>query len=148
VLEGADGLVSTAKNLIKECVSKNLVIDRRTMPIEWYGRGSDLRRLISLDLMGKKSADTQCWENTNLLEPLTGFTDDTLIRGGKGHIEMRCGLRAFFVPSHANRGRDGGYLDDSIQGIKRVKFFLAFSYDGLRAYDVRDDDASETSCVK
>jgi hypothetical protein len=145
VLDGSDGLVSTARNLIKECVSKNLVRDRRAMPVEWYGRGKDLRRLINLDLMGKKIADTQCWENTDLLEPLTGFTNDTLIKGGKGHIEMRCGLQAFFVPSHANRGREGGYLDGSIQGIKRVKFFLAFSYDGLRAYDVRDDDDSEAS---
>jgi len=145
VLEGSDGLVSTARNLINECVSKNLVRDRRTMPVEWYGRESDLRRLISLDSMGKKRADTQCWENTNLLEPLIGFTNDTLIKGGRGHIQMRCGLQAFFVPPHANRGREGGYLDGSIQGIKKVKFFLAFSYDGLRAYDVRDDDASESS---
>ncbi len=53
-------------------------------------------------------------------------------------IEVPGGLRAFFVPGKH------GFVDKDINSV--VSFFLGFSYDGLRAWNVRslEHSAGET----
>ena len=48
-----------------------------------------------------------------------------------GEIEIEGGLRAFYVPGRVDHHK--GEAEN-----RRVQFFLGFSYDGLRAWEVRD----------
>ena len=53
---------------------------------------------------------------------------------GSGEIELRSGLRVFFIPARGHV--PGGYVGQDIG--REVEFFLGFSYDGLRAWSIGD----------
>lgn len=118
-----------AENFIRKSSDKNRFHGNRTVPYEWYGKKVGLQRLVNLNQLGKKEDEMHSWANVgSLLEPLNGHISN-MQHSGRGEIELECGLKAFFTPAHGNftPGQDEN---------QKVKFYLAFSYDGLRAYNV------------
>lgn len=99
----------------------------RTRSIEWVGHGEGIKRLIHQSSLGQWSHDKRFWSNPTKLEKMEGVV--SWIKGPEGgHIEI-CGMKAFFVPEKA------GLIKGRSENTP-VKFYLGFSYDGLRAWDV------------
>lgn len=133
-IQGFSDAKITAERFIRESSNKSRFQGNRTVPVEWYGKGNGLKRIISLSSMGPKDEKSHSWTNVDLLEHLRGRISK-IEHAGKGEIELECGLKAFFTPAHGNDGK--GYVSGSDEN-KQVKFYLAFSHDGLRAYNVHD----------
>ena len=121
-------------NLIEECSRLARELSRTTTSFEWLGKESGLAALVHISSLGDWDPVETFWTNTNQLRPTRGRI--ALIRNqGSGQIELPSGLLAFFIP---NRGAvPGGYIAGQDIG-REVEFFLGFSYDGLRAWSVRD----------
>lgn len=120
-----------AEKLKKLSSEKNRFNESRNIPYEWYGKGIGLDKIKHISMLGPKDPKTQFYTNTSSLEPVEGHITK-IEHSGKGDIELLCGLKAFFTPAHGNNNK-GFYSGDENQ---KVKFYLAFSYDGLRAYKV------------
>ncbi len=80
--------------------------------------------------LGEWRTDKEFWENTAPLSRLPG----RIVRieaPQAGQIEVQGDLNAFFVPARGNysRGRSEN---------QAVTLFLGFSYEGLRAWEVKD----------
>ena len=121
----------TAEKLSKLSSDRNRFNENRIVPFEWYGKGTALDKIKNISLLGPRDSKTLFWTNTAILDPVEGYISN-IEHAGKGNIELVCGLKAFFTPAHGN-GNKGYFVGDE---NVRVKFFLAFSYDGLRAYKV------------
>ncbi|MHB0874974.1 MAG: RNA-binding domain-containing protein [Anaerolineae bacterium] len=115
--------------LIKASRTRARNLRNRTISFEWYGQGRGLARLKHYTELGEWDDSTDFYGNTSILERVKGRIFD-LDRPEAGSIELSCGLTAFFVPSRAGfyKGRDEN---------AEVDLLLGFSYDGLRAWDVR-----------
>ncbi len=97
----------------------------RTFSIEWLGKGQELRRLINYKYLGDLDEE---FRSGSRLARVDG-TISRVASPAAGEIELACGLKAFFVPSRKFfAGRDEN---------KPVIIYLSFSYDGLRAWDVK-----------
>ena len=134
-LESGDlGAKSQVSNLIEECAREARGMSRTTSSFEWLGNESGLGGLIHVSTLGKWDPDRGFWTNTEPLKRVGGRI--AIIRNqGNGEIELPSGLRVFFAPS---RGAiPGGYIAGQDTG-REVEFYLGFSYDGLRAWSVRD----------
>ena len=133
---GIGQAVNEARLMIEECARMAATLPHRTRSFEWLGKGTGITALVHRSALGSWSTKSEFWSDTEPLRTTTGSI--SRIRGpASGEIELANGLKAFFVPA---RGRDGdGYLPNRDLG-KRVKFFLGFSYDGLRAWSIRDSD--------
>jgi len=94
------------------------------------GSGSGIGKLVHHSQLGEWETNKEFWENT---APLVRFPGRivSIEAPQAGQIEIQGGLNAFFVPGRGDysRGRSEN---------KAVTFFLGFSYDGLRAWEVRD----------
>ena len=101
------------------------------------GPGTGCRQLVNLRSLGKRDEKSHSWQGVHRLVIIKGKIVNLDSRG-RGEIELRnCGMRAFFVPAHGNESK--GYVPG--RDLNRdVQFYLSFSYDGLRAYNVRDVD--------
>ncbi len=130
VMDGSIANRTIAKDLIIECSKTAQPLGNRHYSIEWYGKGKGMMRLKNHRLLGKWEEE---FENQSNLELVDGQIS-SISGPGHGFIEMNCGLQVFFVP---NRGYSHPYAKGRDEN-KKVKFFLAFSYDGLRAWSVRD----------
>ncbi len=131
VIDGSVAFKNKAKDLIVECSKAAGVLHNRHNSIEWYGKGSGMNRIVYHRRLGK-------WEDEFEKQALLQIMDGQIssISGPEaGKIEMTSGLEVFFVP---NRGYKGTTYAKGRDENKKVKFFLAFSYDGLRAWSVRD----------
>ena len=93
-----------------------------------------MQALVHESALGEWDPSLAFWSNPNLLQAVTGRIASVRTPAA-GEIELSNGLKAFFVPA---RGRiEGGYLAG--RDINRaVEFFLGFSYDGLRAWNVSE----------
>jgi len=132
-IRGSSDAKIKAEKLIRDSSNNTRFQGNRTTPFEWYGKGRDLKKIVNIDSLGERDDKTYSWEKTEeLLENLKGRISK-IKHSGKGEIELECGLKAFFTPAHGNKGK--GYSDEL---NKNVQFYLAFSYDGLRAYNVCD----------
>ncbi len=96
-----------------------------------------LKRIVYFEKLGKLEGNFFPIDSaTHHLSRVTGtilpFDPD---KPAQGRIQLEdCGLHAFFVPGEPRRS-DG--LSFSLSDVsKRVEFFLAFSYSGLRTYFV------------
>jgi hypothetical protein len=89
--------------------------------------------LISSSELGDWDREKGFYANTSRLERVEGRV--TRINAPEsGFLELSsCGLPVFFVPAKANveKGRDEN---------ARVTFYLGFSYEGLRAWNVELTD--------
>ena len=101
----------------------------RTVSFEWVGLGHGLSKLVHYARLGDRDASTDFWQNVRPLGKVRGRI--SRIRGPEaGHIEVTSALSAFFVPAKA-----GFALGRSEN--QAVEFYLGFSYDGLRAWEVK-----------
>ena len=135
--------IKKMQNALSFCKSKAemLTLNKRSS-FEWLGnnRKDGFEQLVSKDKLGDIFAKNDFFEDTTLLREVTGTIQSGSIRQ-TGEIRLdNCELTAFFVPIH------GGYIinkDNSIEKCKfdntnnvntRVKFYIGFSYGGLRAW--------------
>lgn len=132
-LEGSGLALEEARRSLEECRNRARYRRNRAKSYEWLGDGQGLARLVHQSLLGEWNRDQDFWTHIKPLERVGGLIASW--EGPQaGSIEFAGGLRAFFVPA---KGRRNG-----IQGLgpedknQQVTFFLGFSYDGLRAWDV------------
>lgn len=99
----------------------------RTRSFEWFGTGSAaLAKLVSHSSLGEWDDKRNFWSNTLGLARVTGRV--SRIDGPQaGLIEVPGGLTAFFVPAVGN------FTELNVL----VECFLGFSYDGIRAWEVK-----------
>jgi tetratricopeptide (TPR) repeat protein len=130
VLEGSVWAREDAKRYIDECRQLARFRRNRTKSLEWLGVGKGIRRLVYHSELGNWLTDNDFWEKTQQLARVQGRI--ARIDGPQaGQIEIEGGLYAFFVPARGDysAGRSENQL---------VDFYLGFSYDGLRAWEVKD----------
>ena len=134
-LESGDlAVVHEVPSLIDECSRLAKDLSRTTTSFEWLGNETGLAALVHVSTLGAWDDKKRFWPNTEHLRVVRGRIAQ-IRNQGSGEIELPSGLRAFFVPS---RGAvSGGYIAGQDIG-REVEFFLGFSYDGLRAWSVRD----------
>ncbi len=134
-LEAGDLAVAReVPSLIWECSQLAQDLSRTTTSFEWMGNRAGLAALVHVSTLGAWDDKKQFWPNTEHLRSLRGRIAQ-IRNQGSGEIELPSGLRVFFIPS---RGAvPGGYIAGQDIG-REVEFFLGFSYDGLRAWSVRD----------
>lgn len=128
-IEGASTAKINAENLIKELSEKKRNAPFRKHCYEYLGKGVGLTKLIKRKIAISYSEENEITYNTEILQKVKGKI--SFIKGPEaGNIELTCGLSAFFIPA---RG-EGFAKDRDIN--KNVEFYLGFSYDGLRAFEV------------
>jgi len=112
-----------------ECRTAARFRRNRTKSFEWLGTGTNVRRLVHHSQLGEWNTEREFWEDTSSLARIAGRIARIEVPQA-GVIEIQGGLNAFFVPAR------GGYRSGSEN--KSVTFYLGFSYDGPRAWEVRD----------
>lgn len=130
VLEGSVWAREDARRYIDECRQMARFRRNRTKSLEWLGIGTGINRLVYHSELGRWLTDKDFWENTQYLSRVQGRI--ARIDGPQsGQIEIEGELYAFFVPAR------GDYSAGRSEN-KLVDFYLGFSYDGLRAWEVKD----------
>lgn len=129
-IEGSTLGRDSAVRFLDECKTKARFRRNRTKSFEWLGSGSGISRLVHHSQLGDWQREKDFWENTEPLLRLPGRIA-SIEAPQAGQIEVQGGLKAFFVPARGNYSR--GHSEN-----KSVTFFLGFSYDGLRAWEVKD----------
>jgi tetratricopeptide (TPR) repeat protein len=132
-LKAMDGYVlalDPLKENLDECRRRARLRPNRTGSFEWIGPGQGLRQLVHYTELGDWSDEQDFWEGSARLCRIKG-TIISISGPEAGLIEVRGGVRAFFVPGKSghSRGRDEN---------RAVDCFLGFSYDGPRAWEVRN----------
>ncbi len=134
-LESGDLAVGReVSELIEECSRLAQDLSRTTTSFEWWGKDTGLAALVHYSTLGRWDENKRFWANTDHLWETRGRIAQ-IRHQGSGEIELPSGLRAFFVPSSG--AAPGGYIAGQDIG-REVEFYLGFSYDGLRAWSVRD----------
>lgn len=101
---------------------------RRDRSYEWIGAGYGLATLVHQSALGRWNPESEFWENPAMLAREAARV--AVIDGpARGEVELRGGIRAFFVPAR------GGFGVGDLN--RRVDAYVGFSYDGPRAWDVR-----------
>ncbi len=129
-LEGSAQTKDNAERYMEECRQMARYRKNRTNSFEWLGSGSGINSLIHHSELGQWKTDIEFWERTDQLVRVQGRVN----RVGapqKGYIKIKGGLLAFYVPARSNHSR--GRSEN-----QPVDFYLGFSYDGLRAWKVKD----------
>jgi hypothetical protein len=129
-INGVESEVPKAEDLIRISQEKARGLRNRTNSFEWLGRGKGLARLVHYSDLGDWDERSDFYLNSELLARVEGRVS-AINRPEKGAVELgSTGLTVFFVPGKGGfyKGRDEN---------RKVEFFLGFSYDGLRAWDVR-----------
>ena len=127
-IEGSVVARDDALRYLEEARQKARFRRNRTRSFEWWGKdGKGINRLIHQSTLGEWNTENAFWSNTTALGRLMGRI--SRINGPQaGQIELDCGLEAFFVPARC----------DFVKKINlRVEFYVGFSYDGPRAWEVR-----------
>lgn len=134
-LESGDlSAAESVQNLINECSRLAQDLSRTTSSFEWLGIGPGLASLVHVSTLGDWSVEHAFWTHTSQLKSVRGRIA-AIHNHGSGEIELPSGLRVFFIPSRS--AEPGGYIAGQDIG-REVEFFLGFSYDGLRAWSVKD----------
>ena len=130
VLEGSVWAREEAKRYIEECKYAARLRRNRTKSLEWLGNGKGITKLVYHSELGKWLTDKEFWEKTQRLSRVEGRIA-RIDTPQSGQIEIEGGLHAFFAPGRG--GYQSGYSEN-----QRVAFYLGFSYDGLRAWEVKN----------
>lgn len=132
-IEGTSLSKIKAEKIIRELSEKRRNTPFRTHCFEWYGKYGGLKRLVPYKNAVLKTENYELQFNTALLEKVKGKI--SFIKGPEaGNIELSCGLSAHFIPA-----RGSGFSRDRDLN-RNVRFYLGFSNDGLRAYEVEVDN--------
>jgi len=124
-----------ALDALDECRQLAKAKRNRSRSFEWLGHGDGMSALVNHRQMGEWNDRIDFWENIRLLKRVSGRILE-IKRAEAGEIELDSGLRAFFVPARGKCDSPGGFLRGQHEN-RRVSFLLGFSFDGLRAWDVR-----------
>ena len=128
-LEGSVLAEGSVSQYLDECRNRARLRRNRTKSFEWIGPGVGLSKLVHHSRLGDWNRPSDFWENVRPLNRVVGRI--ARIQGSEaGFIEVTGGLSAFFVPAK------GGYARGRSEN-EAVEFYLGFSYDGLRAWDVK-----------
>jgi len=131
-LEGSAASVVQAQRFLDESKQLSRFRRNRTKSFEWLGEGTGLRRLIHQSELGEWDRSTDFWESVGRLARIEGRIEK--IDGPQaGRISIPGGLTAFFVPARS------GHLPNKSEN-RLVDFYLGFSYDGPRAWEVQNVD--------
>jgi tetratricopeptide (TPR) repeat protein len=138
-LDNVPQAVDFALRFLEECKSMSRFRRDRHKSYEWLGKGIGAKRLIHHSQLGDWNLGDNFWENAAPLERLEGRI--IKIDGSQsGLIGLPNGLKAFFVP-----GR-GGFTSGNINQV--VNFYLGFSFDGPRAWSVREGSMTVPAAAK
>jgi tetratricopeptide (TPR) repeat protein len=129
-IEGSALAIDPANRFIEECRTRTRFNRNRTKSLEWLGKGTGVTRLVHHTQLGTWDRAKNFWDNTALLARLTGRIA-RIDAPQSGEIEIQGGLKAFFVPA-LGKYRKGRSENQA------VSFYLGFSYEGLRGWEVRD----------
>lgn len=128
-INGTSASKLKAEQLIKELSEKSRNLPYRTHCFEWLGKETGLKTLARNGEIASKDESNDTVINHDLLKPIQGKI--SWIKGPEaGLVELECGIKAFFVPA-----REGFIKDKDLN--QNVLVYLGFSYDGLRAWDVK-----------
>jgi len=125
-LEGSTLARGDADRALEDCRNLSRFRRNRYRSFEWLGKGTGLQQLVHQSELGEW--ESGFWQNTARLVRVKGRVA-SIDAPQKGFIETTSAQEAFFVPIVAglHQGRDEN---------RSVEFFLGFSYDGLRAWQV------------
>ncbi|MCX5646163.1 MAG: ATP-binding protein [Phycisphaerae bacterium] len=125
-IEGSALSRGDADHALEDCRNLSRVRRNRHRSFEWLGQGDGVQQLTHESELGEW--ELGFWKNTTRLTRLEGRIA-SIDAPQRGTIELRNGQEAFFVPVVAgfHQARDENCS---------VEFFLGFSYDGLRAWQV------------
>lgn len=128
-LDGSALALRSYRDALDDCKKRAKARRNRTVSFEWVGDGTGMAGLVHHSELGGWDPDTEFWSHVNRLRRVPGRIA-TIHGPESGWIEGPGGVLLFFVPGRANlaAGRDEN---------TEVDFFLGFSYDGPRAWEVR-----------
>ena len=126
-LSGSTQGVADAERALDECRMLARFRRDRTRSFEWIGSGKGISGLVHQSRLGDWVDNF--WESTDALVRVNGRIS-SIDAPQKGFVELNGGIKAFFVPAKSGfqSGRDENVF---------VHFYLGFSYDGPRAWDVQ-----------
>jgi hypothetical protein len=126
-LAGSGQALLDCERALEQCKNMTRYRRDRTWSLEWVGPEEGVKQLVHHSRLGQWATDF--WTNTDVLVRVPGRISEI---GGhhKGTVELGAGLKAFFVPGKAglSSGRDENAA---------VLCYVAFMYDGPRAWDVQ-----------
>ena len=126
-LTGSSQGAADAEQALDECQTLARFRRDRTRSFEWIGPGEGISTLIHQSRLGDWVENF--WESADVLVRLDGRIS-SIDAPQKGFLELSGGIKAFFVP--AKSGFQSG-RDENMP----VSCYLGFSYEGPRAWDVR-----------
>lgn len=129
-LKGSALALERGERALDESKARSAAMRNRTRSHEWIGQGDGIQQLINQDQLGAWNNDIQFFEKTGQLERLSGIIS-SIKKPEAGQIELSGAVRAFFVPGHSGHSKG---VDEN----RRITCFLGFSYDGPRAWDVKN----------
>ncbi len=130
LLDGYVLAIEGFRDNFEECRKRARLRPNRNGSFEWIGTGVGLGRLVHYTELGAWNSERDIWEGSLKLVKSKGII--LSMKGPEaGTIEVNGGMQAFFVPGKSGhtRGRDENRL---------AKFYLGFSYNGPRAWEVRN----------
>jgi hypothetical protein len=130
VLEGSTIATDPALTALERCRALARFRRNRTRSYEWLGKSKGLSALVHHSRLGEWRRDKDFWQNTQPLARVSGRI--AKISGpAAGEVETAGGLKAFFVPGRVS-------LTEERFINRTIDCYLGFSYDGIRAWDVRE----------
>jgi tetratricopeptide (TPR) repeat protein len=129
-LQGSAQAKDYSERYMEECRQMARFRRNRTNSFEWLGSGSGINSLVHHSELGQWKTDVEFWERTEKLIRVRGRVN-RVNAPQQGYIELKGGLLAFYVPARSNHSK--GRSEN-----QPVDFYLGFSYDGLRAWEVKD----------
>jgi tetratricopeptide (TPR) repeat protein len=131
-IEGSLAARESTIRFLDECRQRSRFRADRSKSFEWLGAGKGISKLVHQSALGDWG---RFWSRTDRLVRTTGRI--TRIEGPQaGQITTSEMLSAFFVPGVGGFGK--GRSENEL-----VSFYVGFSYDGIRAWDVLPFDSQE-----
>ncbi|MGW3626197.1 AlbA family DNA-binding domain-containing protein [Streptomyces sp. NPDC000880] len=117
-----------AERYMEECRRRAQYRTDRTRSFEWLGSGFGIDRLVHQSRLGEWDSGQDFFKNSGLLDRVEGRVGQ-YVGPTKGWINVN-GLQVFYVPGRPGHQRRAAH--------QRVTCVIGFSYEGLRAWEVRD----------
>ncbi|POX45516.1 hypothetical protein C3489_34085 [Streptomyces sp. Ru71] len=116
-----------AERYVQQCSQRTLYSPDRHKSFEWMGPGTGLRQLVHQSRLGDWDAAQGFFTNTSVLRRVEARI--TKYNGPQSGELSIGGVKAFYVPARA---------DHAFRSLhQKVTCYIGFSYEGLRAWEVR-----------
>lgn len=121
-----------AEQLLRETSEMSRVNINRAYCQDWLGNARNLMAFVSTKDGISRDNNYDIVFNKDLLLRIKARIVE--IKGPEaGTLELECGLKVFFIPARAFKG-EGAVRDRHLN--EPIDFYLGFSYDGLRGFDI------------